>query len=116
MKMHELSMVESLIEELLKLQKEYGWERICAIRLRIGAMRQVIPEIMHFAFDITVQGTALEGAKLVLETVPLKKKCRTCKNMWTDGDEALFLCEKCGSSDVELVEGMELEIESLEVE
>lgn len=114
--MHELSMVESLIEELLKLQEEHRWERINTVRLRIGAMRQVIPEIMQFAFDMTIEGTPLEGARLVLEEVPLRKQCRACGRVWTEGDKALFLCEYCGSADVELKEGMELEIESLEVE
>lgn len=114
--MHELSMVESLVEELLKLQEENEWDRIDTVRLRVGAMRQVIPEIMNFAFDISIKDTPLEGARLFLEEVPLKKKCKTCGNVWTEGDEVLFLCEKCGSADVELIEGMELEIESLEVE
>ncbi|MFP4483082.1 MAG: hydrogenase maturation nickel metallochaperone HypA, partial [Thermovirgaceae bacterium] len=114
--MHELSMVESLIEELLKLQEQHGWCRINAVYLRVGEMRQVIPEIMHFAFDITIRETALEGSQLFLEEVPLKKKCKACGHVWTEGDEALFLCENCGSADVELLEGMELEIESLEVE
>lgn len=114
--MHELSMVESLLEELLKLQEKNEWDRIDTVRLRVGAMRQVIPEIMNFAFDISIKDTPLEGARLFLEEVPLKKKCKACGNVWTEGDEALFLCEKCGSADVELIEGMELEIESLEVE
>jgi hydrogenase nickel incorporation protein HypA/HybF len=114
--MHELSMVESLLEELLKLRDEHGWDRIDAVHLKVGAMRQVIPEIMHFAFDISIKGTALEGAQLFLEEVSLKKKCSACGNIWTEKDAALFLCQNCGSADVELLEGMELEIESLEVE
>ncbi len=114
--MHELSMVESLLEELLKLQEKYGWNRIDAVHLKVGAMRQVIPEIMHFAFDISIKGTALEGAQLFLEEVPLKKKCRECGNIWTENDASLFLCQNCGSADVDLLEGMELELESLEVE
>jgi hydrogenase nickel incorporation protein HypA/HybF len=114
--MHELSMVESLVEELLKLQEENEWDRIDTVRLRVGAMRQVIPEIMDFAFDISIKDTPLEGARLFIDEVPLKKKCKACGNAWIEGDEALFLCEKCGSADVELIEGMELGIESLEVE
>jgi hydrogenase nickel incorporation protein HypA/HybF len=114
--MHELSMVESLLEELFRLQDEHGWQRIDAVHLKVGAMRQVIPEIMQFAFDISIKGTALEGAQLFLEEVPLKKKCRACGNIWTEKDAELFLCQNCGSADAELIEGMELEIESLEVE
>jgi len=109
-------MVESLLEELLKLQDEHGWDRIDAVHLKVGAMRQVIPEIMHFAFDISIKGTALEGAQLFLEEVPLKKKCMECGNIWTENDASLFLCQNCGSADVDLLEGMELELESLEVE
>ncbi|HHI00042.1 hydrogenase maturation nickel metallochaperone HypA [Thermovirga sp.] len=115
--MHELSLIEALIEELEKQNELNKWGKVLKVNLKVGAMRQVIPEVMTFAFEVSTEGTFLDGAKLELDIVPIKWRCKACGNEW-DEERATNggLCEKCGSIDVELLSGMELEIESLEVE
>lgn len=113
--MHEMSLVESIMESILEMKEENNWDKIRKIVLRIGDMRQVIPEIMVFAFNTASKSTPLEGAELVIENVKLRFRCRSCRKEWGEENMA-FLCPFCGSMDVELLHGMELEIESLEVE
>jgi len=114
--MHELSLIEALIEELDNQSKSNEWGKILKVNLKVGAMRQVIPEVMTFAFQVATEGTFLDGAKLELDVIPIRWKCRTCGKEWIEEKATTGLCEECGSADVELLNGMELEIESLEVE
>ncbi len=111
--MHEVSLVESIVAALEKMMEEEKWRKIEEVRLRVGVLRQVNPEILSFAFETVTKGTPLEGARLIVTDVPLKYRCRKCGQMW--GEEN-GLCTACGSADRETLAGMELEIESLEVE
>lgn len=89
--------------------------RIVSVTLKVGALRQVVPEIMHFVFDTAIKGSFLDGAKLVIDQVPIQYKCDRCGTEW--GAENLgFYCPKCGSSETKMTHGTELEIDSMEVE
>ncbi|NLB84488.1 MAG: hydrogenase maturation nickel metallochaperone HypA [Synergistaceae bacterium] len=111
--MHEVSLVESIVTALSKMMEEEKWKKINEVRLRVGVLRQVNPEIMSFAFETVTKRTPLEGARLIVADVPLEYRCRNCGQMW--GEEN-GLCPACGSGSRETLAGMELEIESLEVE
>ncbi|MBL3538538.1 hydrogenase maturation nickel metallochaperone HypA [Aminivibrio sp.] len=111
--MHEVSLAESIAAALLQMQEEHRWKSVVEVRLRIGALRQVFPDILSFAFNTVTRSTALEGARLVVEDVPLSFRCRDCGTSW---QEETVLCPSCGSIHRETVAGMELDIESVEVE
>ena len=44
--MHELSLVESLVTSLEDLAVRERWGRVRGVRLRLGALRQVVPEVL----------------------------------------------------------------------
>jgi len=114
--MHELSLIEALIDELECQRESNEWGKILKVNLKVGAVRQVIPEVMIFAFQVATKGTFLDEATLELDVVPVKWKCRNCGYRWSEEKATTGFCEKCGSVEVDLLSGMELEIESLEVE
>lgn len=111
--MHEVSLIESIVTALERMMEEEKWRKITEVRLRVGVLRQVNPEILSFAFETVTKGTPLEGARLVVTDIPLEYRCRECGREW--GEEN-GLCPGCGSAARESLAGMELEIESLEVE
>lgn len=55
----------------------------------------------------------MEGAELVIIELPLERRCRSCGISWGGVSSR---CPGCGNGDSETVSGMELEIESVEVE
>lgn len=114
-KMHEMSLVEALMDTLLDMQRRQGWSRVSRVTLKVGKLRQVVPEAMVFCFEVASKGTPVEGASLEIEEAPLVSRCTRCGEEWSDS-ESLGLCPFCGSADVEVVQGMELLLESVEVE
>jgi len=113
--MHELSLVKSVIDSVESLAKENGWKKIEKVTLRVGAMRQVVPEIMKFAFAAASQNSLMQGAELDIEPVPIVVSCPRCGRKW--GEERMsMLCPFCGSPDAQMEHGMELSIDSIEVE
>ncbi|MBL3593625.1 MAG: hydrogenase maturation nickel metallochaperone HypA [Synergistaceae bacterium] len=114
--MHEMSLVEALMEALLEaFEKHPNWLRARRVELHVGRLRQVVPEAMIFCFDVASRGTPLEGACLDLVEIPLEAFCEACGHRWGPED-LVFFCPACGSVDVETVAGMDLDIASMEVE
>jgi len=107
-------MIESLMVELQRLSDEQKWPPVRRITIKVGAMRQVIPEAMLFAFEVASKDSFLEGAELELVETPIMARCRRCGFQW--GGEEGLVCPDCGSANVGLLSGMELEIDSVEVE
>jgi hydrogenase nickel incorporation protein HypA/HybF len=83
--------------------------------MKVGYLRQVVPSSLAFGFELLAEGTPVEGAELEIEQVPAQGRCRACGLEGRLGGFPL-LCPECGSFDLEILEGEELSVESLELE
>ncbi|WP_330177072.1 hydrogenase maturation nickel metallochaperone HypA [Streptomyces sp. NBC_01498] len=83
------------------------------VRVRVGELTAVVADSLRFCFDLTTEGTVAAGAVLDIEQPPGAGRCRACSQDFTLTDLVL-LCP-CGSADVEITSGRELEIVSMRV-
>lgn len=112
--MHELGIIQSAVGMALETANTRGATRIHALRMRVGALSGVVPDALHFAFEVATQGTLAEGAKLEIETIPATCWCAVCQREFTSED---FLgdCPACHAISNELRRGRELDLVSVEV-
>lgn len=108
--MHELSIAESIVENVLE---NTGDRDVRVVRVRIGRLTAVVPDALLFCFDLATAGTTLEGARLEILETDARLHCRSCGADSTSAD--LFLLCACGSADVEVLAGRELQVSSVEV-
>jgi len=113
--MHELSIVASLFETLEEKAREHGAMRITAVKLKVGRLGGVVPELLSSAFDTYKQGTIAADAVLEIEVVPIRVRCRQCGLEMTK-DDFVFACTRCASTDIELTEGLDLLLDKIEME
>jgi hydrogenase nickel incorporation protein HypA/HybF len=113
--MHELSIVTSLFEVLEEKARENSATKIVKVRLKLGKLAGVVPELLQRAFDTYKEGTIAAEATLEVEEVPLKLRCRTC-GVEIEKEEYVLLCPACGSTDLEILEGMDLILDKLDLE
>lgn len=113
--MHELSIISNVYRIVEETAASGGLKKITKINLMVGALNQVVPEMLLFAYETITRGTFAEGSELVIIPVPIRMKCNICKNVFSL-TENLFICTSCGSPDLELLEGKELFIKSIEGE
>ncbi len=114
--MHELSIAASIVDAVTESAAAYPGARVTEVRLRVGALAAVVEDSLQFCWEITVQGTSLEGSKLAVKTVPVVMHCAACGK---DGElESLqsFRCPSCGELCSDLRQGRELEIDSIEID
>ena len=111
--MHELSIAASLLAIVEKTAAEHGVTRVRRLRIVIGALGNVIPEALEFAFEVAGRGTVAEGAQLEIVPVPVTVRCNACQAE-TELEDFAFVCMACGSVDVDVVRGNELYLDSIE--
>ncbi len=112
--MHELSIMESALEQALEQARRAGAQRVDEIRLRVGDLSGVVPEALQMAFDALIVDTIASGASLAVEKVPARFWCHTCEFEFTP--ETIFgECPACHAISPELRAGRELELASLEI-
>jgi hydrogenase nickel incorporation protein HypA/HybF len=111
--MHEFSVIKNIIDIIDDTIKEKGIAKVTRVKLLIGKMRQIVPEVMQFAFEEETKGTLIENAQLVMEFKSIIMKCNRCSDKFEVLDN-LYFCEKCQCADLSIVQGQELIIESIE--
>lgn len=108
--MHEVSLMQNLLEVVETTARREGGGRVSLIRMRIGEMSGVSTDALDFAFEVLSRGTAAEGGRIEYERVTLSARCRGCGGAFAP-EGMVFRCPGCGDADVEVVSGREMEID-----
>jgi len=108
--MHEVSLMQNLLDIVSKTVEREGGTKANLIHLRLGELSGVNKDALRFAFDVLAKGTVAEGAKFEIEDVPLRVQCSDCGEEFSP-EELTFRCENCGSTNIEITSGREMEID-----
>jgi len=113
--MHELRIAEDLSSIVNETARQEKLVKVTRVSIVFGQLVQIVPEIFEFAFREAVKGSAASEAELSVEVVTVKLRCRDCGHDFTlEGN--MFTCSECNSSDIDIVQGKELFIKSIEGE
>lgn len=113
--MHELSIITALLDVVTREGAQRGVQRITRLNCRVGCLRQADPSMMQDAFAAARVGTLAETATLVVAIDGMILDCRNCGVRSQLGGWQ-FDCPICGSTEVGLTGGDELELTSMEGE
>ena len=113
--MHELSVVANLFEILEEKLEAQNGKKVVRVKLQVGLLSGVVPELLRTAFDIYKKNTFADEAEMDITEVPCKLECQDC-GITTIKDDYVFICDKCGSTHMKAVEGTEMILETMEIE
>lgn len=109
--MHELALSRSILE----ISRRHARGRpIVSVRVKVGHLRQVVPDTLAYCFAVVAAEDGLEGASLEVVEVPAEVRCRSCGAL-SVLERFELRCGGCGGADLEVVAGEELLVESLEL-
>jgi hydrogenase nickel incorporation protein HypA/HybF len=112
--MHELSVCQSMMQQLETIAAQENARQITSITLRIGPLSGIEPELLLQAFPVAAAGTLAEQAELKIENQAVRVHCSRC-----DAENEVpsngLVCPACGSQQTTLVSGDELLLASLEL-
>lgn len=113
--MHELSVTQNVLNIVLEHAQRAGAQRIIAINLVVGELTGFIDDSIQFYFDMLSPDTIAAGAKLAIQRIPARLRCRACGEEFALKDSQ-WLCPKCSAIGGDILAGRELFIQSIEVE
>ena len=120
--MHEWALAEGIVSTATRIAEQEGLVRITQVNVMVGELQQIEHDVLLFAIE-QLRSPILKDAKIVLDTVHAKLKCRACNEEWTYSPEVMeesiseaihfvpemahvyIKCPKCGSPDFEILEG-----------
>jgi hydrogenase nickel incorporation protein HypA/HybF len=113
--MHELSIAKSIIDILEQEKRKHGFQSVISIDITLGPLSNVVPESLEFCFEAIKTDTIASDAKLSIRPVPMSAQCRACGKQ-SQFDTWETVCPDCGSVEMNIVSGSDLEIAGIEVE
>jgi len=113
--MHELGVMESVLNILVESAVEHNATKITHVTLVAGSLTNIIPKWASLFFKMIAKGTIAEGAELSFRIIPARILCRQCgKETEFTVEKMLFHCGHCGSDEITLVSGKEFYIQDME--
>ena len=111
--MHELSVCGAIADIAAR---HAAGRSVKVINVRVGQLRQVVPDTLAYCWELVSAETALAGSRISVESVPARIKCRACGRVTDVGAVPVFACGGCVGFDAEVVSGEEFLVTSLELE
>jgi hydrogenase nickel incorporation protein HypA/HybF len=95
--MHEMGVAAEIRRIAREAVADRGAGRITRVRLAVGDLAAVEPELLVYAWDALVQGTPDEGAALDVDWRPARQTCGACGDVPERAPGSwLRLCPGCG--------------------
>ena len=113
--MHEYSLVESLVRRVEEEARRRSATRVHSLKVSVGEMAGVDPELFRTAFETFRQGTFCEETALEIIAHPAEWACPSCGATIARGER--LQCARCDvparlsdRSDALLLESIDMEI------
>lgn len=110
-----MAIAQALLEQVETVIDQHGASRASLIRLRIGPLAGVVPELLASALPLVAAGSRMEHAVLEFCDVPIRVRCQTC-GAETEAAMNRLICGTCGDWHTQVISGDELLLESVELE
>ena len=110
--MHELSLAQAIVDTVS--DRATVARDVRRVTVRIGYLRQVVPDSLRFSWELLTETTELAGCALEIQHVPAVVVCGAC-GASTTLELPVLLCGSCASDAVELVSGEEFLLVSMDV-
>ena len=113
--MHEIGVVLNIVKSVDSYVQRNGLSEVSYVNVDIGELSGVVPGCIHEYFGVAAKGTIAEGAKIIIETAPIRIRCRDC-GFEGEISKGTYACPRCGSPGFRIISGREYFVESVEAE
>jgi len=110
--MHELSLCRSIYSIVDRARVGRPVE---SVQVRVGHLRQVVPETLSWCWGVVVEDTPIAGSRLDVEHVPIELHCQECGCRTTALERLILVCAGCGSGSVTVLRGEEMLVTSVQL-
>jgi len=111
---HEMSIVQALTLEIGEhLPPEASLIRVV---VEVGSLEHLDETVMQTAWDAVIMDKPLEGAKLDVERIAVRVRCRSCATEYAPEVQSYLACPDCGEARPEVLAGWGVTLRTLEAD
>ncbi|MRI58648.1 MAG: hydrogenase maturation nickel metallochaperone HypA [Epsilonproteobacteria bacterium] len=115
--MHEYSIVQSLLDIIEESARRHGAKRVNRVVVKIGVLSGVEPHLLKVAFDTFKEASICRDAAMEMVIQPIVARCKECGEVSEfERGEIFFECRKCGGVELDIIDGEDMILQSLEME
>jgi len=112
--MHELSICQSMLKQINAIAQQHQADGVSKVTLRVGPLSGVEPQLLLQAFPLASAGTIASEATLVIESLPIRVRCRSCDKE-SEVTINKLTCRHCGDYQTQVISGDEMLLANLEL-
>ena len=113
--MHEMSIVAGVLDIVENEARSAGATVINSVEIEVGALAGVEVDSLEFCFEVARKDTLAANASLVIHEIPGLGHCSDC-GQDVAMDYFMAVCSACGEGLLEVLQGQELRVRSLNVD
>jgi hydrogenase nickel incorporation protein HypA/HybF len=113
--MHEFSLARTLWDQIDRLRCAHNAARVVEVRLGVGELAGVEPELLRSAFDLLMESSNLYSVQLHLEQIALEARCEECHREFLV-HRFKFECPMCGGNRINVLRGDGLILQQVTLE
>ena len=110
-----MGIAQGILEIIQQYVPEEQAGSIRSVKVRVGQLSGVVADSLDFSFGAIIADTPWQAARLNLEHIPAVSHCSGCAVNFEIEDLA-FCCPACGSTEIRLISGTELQVVEIEVD
>lgn len=110
-----MSIAINVVDIITKQAQAENAKKINEVDLEIGVLAGVMVESLQFCFEAACKDTMAEDAKMTIIDVPGRGKCLDCNKTFSI-DTYLAPCPNCQSFSVDIIQGREMKIRSINID
>jgi len=120
--MHELSMADGILKAVIANAEENNATEVIEVTIEIGKLALLNPEQVKFMLDVLSENTIANGAKFIMEEIPIEIECKECNYVGIAyGDDLdhytpIVECPNCESKLVEVTNGKDCIVKNIIIE
>jgi hydrogenase nickel incorporation protein HypA/HybF len=115
--MHEISLVQGLVQQLKELAAENQTTKIISVTMEIGPLCGVVVDSFRFGFDIlSSEEELIRGAQLIVEIPTVRYTCSECGNVLVIAEARPDCCPACQEATLFSEGGDDLILRQVEME
>ena len=113
--MHELSICQSMLNQVGQIAEQHGASSVASITLQVGPLSGVEPALLKQAFPFAAADTIATKAELIIHELPVLIQCNHCGAKHETVPNKL-VCSQCGDHHTQLLTGDEMILASVELD
>ena len=113
--MHEMSIVSGILDIAENEARSAGARVINSVEIEVGGLAGVEIPSLEFCFEVARRGTLAAGAELIIHEIPGRGHCPDCDRE-VAVEYFMAVCPECGQALLEILQGRELRVRSINVD